>query len=177
MSQQTHKRDLQYSTDYGHPWEPDVKAEIQPAEPIAKEPQYNLGEIIFGKGLKWYKEATAWPMFILLLIEVGIRVMQTKYFITTDQEIFTFLINFTRLAAFVYLTVYGVKVLGAQKKQIMAAAALGGLVAGVILAVFQLFWYFKLWTFFNLIGQPLLLAAQGLVVSWLVWQLFFRKKN
>ncbi len=176
MTNSQHKRDLQYSTDYGHPWELDAKTELKPNVQEDKEYLDGFGEFVFGKGLKWYKEVAAWPMFILLLVEIGLRVMQTKYFVTINPDIFTGLINFTRLAVFVYLAVSGVKRYWANKKQILTASVLGGLVAGIILALFQLFWYFELWTFFNLIGQPLLLAAEGLVISWLVWQLFFKKK-
>lgn len=175
MSQQTHKRDLQYSTDYGHPWEADAKTELQPN--IRSEKNYldGFGELIFGKSLRWYKEVAAWPMFILLLLEIGLRVMQTKYFATASPELFTGLINFTRIAIFVYLATSGVKRYWANKQQILSAAVLGGLVGGVILALFQLFWYHDLWTVFNLIGQPLLLAAEGLVISWLTYRLFFAK--
>ena len=176
MSQSEHKRDLQYSTDYGHPWEADAKTRLEPNIQAEKNPLDNFGEFVFGKGLKWYKEVAAWPMFILLLVEIGSRVMQTKYFITVEPEVFTGLINFSRISAFVYLTVSGFKRFLATKKQILTASVLGGLVAGVILALFQLFWYRQLWAFFNLIGQPLLLAAEGLVISWLTWQLFFKKK-
>ncbi|MDP2586387.1 MAG: hypothetical protein Q8P32_01285 [Candidatus Komeilibacteria bacterium] len=177
MTQQTHKRDLQYSTDYGHPWEADAKTVPEPNIQPEKNYLDGFGELVFGKSLRWYKEVAAWPMFILLLLEIGLRVMQTKYFITIEPEIFTSLINFSRLSAFVYLTVSGVKRYLANKKQILTAAVLGGLLAGVILGLFQLFWYRDLWTVFNLIGQPLLLAAEGLVISWLVYRLFFAKSK
>ena len=175
MANVEHKRDLQYSTDYGHPWELDAKTELQPNVQADRNYLDGFGEFVFGKGLKWYQEVAAWPMFILLLAEIGLRVMQTKYFPTINPELAGGLVNFTRIAIFVYLTASGVKRYWATKKQILAAAVLAGLVTGMILALFQLFWYFELWTFFNLIGQPLLLAAEGLIISWLTYRLFFEK--
>lgn len=177
MSQETHKREIKYSTDYGHPWEADVKTEPRPNSQPEKNYLDGFGELIFGKGLKWYQEAAAWPIFILLLAEIGIRVMQTKYFATASPELFTGLINFTRITIFAYLATSGVKRYWATKQQVLSAAVLGGLVGGVILALFQLFWYHDLWTIFNLIGQPLLLAAEGLIVSWLTYKLFLEKLN
>ncbi|MFA6304475.1 MAG: hypothetical protein WCV73_01430 [Patescibacteria group bacterium] len=176
MDQPTHKREIKYSSDDGHPWEADSHAPLQPNTPaVAKGGANNWGEFVYSRSLAWYKEVAAWPMFILLLLEIALRVIQTKYFPLAEPLLFNQLINITRVIIFAYLSYSALKNYSATKQQTLVASVLGGLVAGVILAVFQLIWYFELWAFFNLIGQPLLLAAEGLMISWFFTALFFRK--
>ncbi|OGY89961.1 MAG: hypothetical protein A2927_02680 [Candidatus Komeilibacteria bacterium RIFCSPLOWO2_01_FULL_45_10] len=168
-----HKRDLHYSSDEGFPWEKDSQTPTEIKEsPEPVKSAGNFGELILGKNLNWYKEMTVWPMFILLILEIGIRVLQSKYLVTLNPAIFNWTINAARLILFVYLTLAAVRQFKADKKQTMLGAALGGIMVGLMLAIFQLFWYLELWTVFNLIGQPLLLGAEGLLISWLCLTLF-----
>jgi len=171
-----HKRDIKYSGDNGYPWEAGSNVNFESKKPVDQPEVTNFGELIYGQPLKWYSDIASWPMFIILVIEIGLRVMQTKYYGSTNPLVFNTIIDAVRLAMFIYLSLIAVKQFKATKKQVYTSAVLGGLVAGFILAIFQLFWYFELWTFFNLIGQPLLLAAEGLVISWLIVKIFFRNK-
>lgn len=180
MTSLEHKRELNYSNDF--PWEQNqnnLKEETKLKErPTAKKEKVmpnGFGEVLYGRSLSWYKEVALWPMFILLIIELGVRVVQTKYLSFWNEEIFSYLIYLSRLILFSYLGISAIKQYKAVKIQAITAAALGGLIAGFLLAVFQLFWYFELWTFFNIIGQPLLMAAMGVVITWLVSTLFYKK--
>ena len=176
MNKDNHKRELDYLSDDGHPWE--IKAETsEPVSMLVSNPTKVItwGELIFGQTLPWYFSVIVWPMFILLLAEIGLRVMQVKYLDFWPSSSFTWAINILRIGLFIYLVVYAHKQFKATAKQIMAAAVLGGLLVGIVLAVFQLFWYLgELWVFFNLIGQPLLLAAEGLLISWLISKSFYK---
>lgn len=176
MDNQNHKRRLNYSSDDGHPWE--IKTEVSEpvAVPVSNPAKFNnWGELIFGQTLPWYFSIIVWPMFILILVEIGLRVMQTRYLDFWPENIFTWIINLLRISLFVYLVISAHKQFKATSKQIMAAAVLGGLLVGMVLAIFQLFWYLgELWVFFNLIGQPLLLAAEGLLISWLITKSFYK---
>jgi hypothetical protein len=179
MDNPAHKRDVSYSADNGQPWEEDAKmGKALETEHSAAEREFvQPGEFIYGQTLNWYFKVMIWPMFILLLVEIGLRVMQTKYFYTTEPAIFEWLISLARIILFVYLAVSGLRQFKATKPQLLSAAIIGALFAGVILAVFQLFWYFKLWTIFNLLGQPLLMAAEALIVNWLIFELFKQFKR
>lgn len=42
--------------------------------------------------------------------------------------------------------------------------AIAGVILGIILAVFKLIWYFKVWTFFNLITEPILTGVMGFLI-------------
>ena len=178
---ENHKRDIKYSSDNGHPWEEQdqdeqVKAYESSVKVLEKRQEKQVataGQFIYGKSLRWYKEAVIWPMFILVMIELGIRVVQTNYLYLWPPHIFNWIIASARFVIFIYLSVSAVKQFKADKMQTITAAIIGGVAVGFLLAIFQLFWYFELWTFFNLIGQPLLFAAEGTIISWLVYTIFF----
>jgi len=180
---ENHKRDIKYSSDNGHPWEDQdqeeqAKAYESSAKVLEKRKEIKVetfGQLIYGKSLGWYKEAVIWPMFILAVIELGVRVIQTNYLYLWPANIFNWVISIARFVLFIYLAVSAVKQFKADKMQTVMAAIIGGVAVGFILAVFQLFWYFELWTFFNLIGQPLLFAAEGAIISWVVYMIFLKK--
>ena len=180
MPESQHKRPLKYSSDSGHPWEKvsseEEKKVYESSAKILEERKTkrlnNTGEFLYGKSLKWYKEIALWPMFILLVVEIGIRVVQSKYFYLSPAEVFNWLINIVRVIIFIYLSIVAIRQFKASKQQTITAAVSGGLLVGFLLAIFQLFWYFELWAFFNLIGQPLLLAVEGAIVSWLIYSFY-----
>jgi len=171
-----HKREIKYSSDNGQPWESDMKTSLEASAKDSEVIKGNPGELIYGRNLKWYQDAALWPMFILLLLEIGLRVVQTKYFSASEPMIFSWLVGLARLSLFSYLAFSAIRQFKATARQVMTAAVLGGLVVGFIMALFQLVWYFELWTLFNLIGQPLVMALEGLVISWLIIRLFYFKK-
>ena len=176
MIDPAHKRDIRYSSDDGHPWEEESKTGPEAYLATKVEKKVNIpGEFVYAKPLKWYFDVLTWPMFILLLAEVGIRVMQTRYMVNIAPEIFEYVISLARVFLLAYLAVLAIKQYQADKKQALAVTAFGGILVGLVLAVFQLFWYFELWTFFNLLGQPLLLGAEGLVIAWLATFIFKKK--
>lgn len=182
--QHLHKRDINYSSNDGHPWESGVLADEKIYESstavLEKRQERQLeetGNFLYGKSLRWYQAVVAWPMFILLVSEIGIRVMQTKYLSLWPPQLFSWLIVAARLSLFVYLAVMAARQFKASKLQTIASAMLGGALVGFLLAVFELFWYFKLWTFFNLIGQPLLFVAEGALISWLAYSLLTKVKK
>jgi hypothetical protein len=39
-----------------------------------------------------------------------------------------------------------------------------GVILGIILAIFKLFWYYKVWTFFNLITEPIITGIMGFLI-------------
>jgi hypothetical protein len=42
--------------------------------------------------------------------------------------------------------------------------AVAGVILGIILAIFKLFWYYKVWTFFNLITEPIITGIMGFLI-------------
>ena len=180
---ENHKREIKYSSDDGHPWEEQDQEESMKEhqsstkilEKRALQKVETVGQFIYGQSLTWYKEIAIWPMLILLVIELGTRVMQTNYLYLWPPKIFTWFIVGARIVLFIYLAVSAVRQYQANKMQTVTVAIIGGGVVGFLLAIFQLFWYFELWTFFNLIGQPLLFAAVGALISWVVYTAVFKK--
>lgn len=174
MASEIHKRDIEYSSDSGNPWEKISEAELAINSVNKQLTQTSCGEFVYGQGLKWYFSVIGWPIFILLLLEIGFRVTQTKYFIDFPETFFSGGMNVLRIIIFVYLIILAHKQHHATNKQTIAASVMAGILSGLALALFQLFWYFKLWAVFNLVGQPLLFAAEGLIISWLITKAFYK---
>ena len=172
-----HKRPIKYSLDNeesweNNKWEEDEKLSESSSRAVEKKKSKELetaGEFLYGKSLKWYKEVLSWPMFILLFLEISIRVLETKYFYLWSDNFFFWLIEIIRAIILIYLSVMVIKQFKVNKAQLFTTVILGGVVTGFILAIFQLFWYFKLWAFLSLIGLPLWLAFEGLVISYLIY--------
>lgn len=177
MPNPSHKREVNYSSDDGHPWEPQDNGDkpvLNGGQTASLKGQKLPAELLFGQTLNWYFTAAVWPMFILLLIEIGLRVVQAKYLSLWTQAYFDWAVNLARLILFTYLAVSARKVFKATGRQIMAVSVLGGFFAGLIMALFNLAWQFELWKVFNLIGQPLAFALAGLVISWLYVRIFVK---
>ena len=171
------KRDIKYSLDNGEPWHKNDEAEdsmLYESSSSAVDSKKakdieTAGEFLYGKSLKWYKSVLIWPMFILLFIEISIRVLEAKFFILWSDNLFFWLIELVRVIIFIYLSITVLKQYKLEKSQLFTTVILGGAITGFLLAIFQLFWYFKLWTFFSLIGLPLQLAFEGLIISYLIY--------
>ncbi|MBU1037184.1 hypothetical protein KKF32_04080 [Patescibacteria group bacterium] len=179
QDQAIHKRPIKYLSDNNFPWEEEQSAKevglhessVKILEKREESKLEHIDEHIFGKDLKWYKEIILWPMFILLVIEVGLRVVQAKYLYLWPTTVFSWTIFLVRAAIFIYLAAVAIKRFKADKSQVITAAIIGGIITGFLLAIFRLFWYIKLWTPFNLIGQTLLFAVTGAIISWLTYLL------
>ena len=175
-NQPAHKRAIDYGPAEEFPWQVDAEQSRSLYESSSGDQKINRNnfsesknsEALFTKPMRWYWEIALWPMFILLVLEIGLRVMQTKYLYLWSEEIFGLATFGLRFVLFAYLAITAIKKFKADKKQLYTAVILAGIITGCVLAVFQLFWYFELWTIFNLIGQPLLFALIGLVVAWIL---------
>lgn len=177
MDSQNHKREVYYSGDDGHPWENQAEperliVETRPKEALSKN--ISLVELIFGQSLNWYFSVIAWPLFLLLFLEIGLRVLLPKYYPEASANFLDGLLSIIRIVLFGYLTVSAHKQFKATSKQIMLAAVLMGFLAGLVLGLFLLFWNFGLASVLNLIGLPLLLAAYGWLISWLLTKILYK---
>ena len=94
---ENHKREIKYSSDDGHPWEEqdpeesmkEHQSSTKILEKRAMQKVETVGQFIYGQSLTWYKEIAIWPMLVLLVIELGTRVMQTNYLYLWPSKIFT----------------------------------------------------------------------------------------
>lgn len=57
--------------------------------------------------------------------------------------------------------------------RLFANAFFAGMISGFLVAVFKLFWYYELWTVFNLITEPLITGFIGLIITGVLgWSYF-----
>ena len=177
MDSENHKREVQYASDDGQPWEnleepARLIVETKPKQVLAKN--IGLAELIFGQSLNWYFSVISWPLFILLFLEIGLRVLHAKYFSNVSAGFLDGTLNVLRIILLGYLVVLAHRQFKATSRQIILAAVLMGFLAGLALGLFLLFWHFGLASIINLIGLPLLLTAYGWLVSWLLTKTFYK---
>ncbi|MFH1226106.1 MAG: hypothetical protein V1684_02405 [bacterium] len=114
------------------------------------------------------------PIVIIVLAEIILIILTERYWQEVywwlDYQLY-FFIGIDVLAGFWagYLLSRSVKNRINLAQPAYTAGALAGLLAGLLLAIFKIFWYHKFWTFFNLISEPLMLGFLGAVlVRWSV---------
>jgi len=77
--------------------------------------------------------------------------------------------------AFIYFGWRAKRILGKGYKERARIGLIGGLILGFILAIFELIWYHKLWTVFNLITEPVMTGIIGFLMSGLIGEMRRRK--
>lgn len=112
------------------------------------------------------------PIVIIVLVEIILIIFTERYwqgvFWWLDYQ-FYIIIGLKVLAAgwAAYLLVKAIKNKISLVQPAYTAGALAGFLAGLLIAIFRIFWYHKFWTFFNLIAEPLLFGLLGaILVRW-----------
>src|SRR3989339_1800871 len=133
-NQPIHKRSIEYGSGEAFPWQVDAEQSRGLYESSAGEKQKSpsnfsedrVAEALFAKPMRWYWEIALWPMFILLVLEISLRVMQTKYLYLWSEEIFGWATFGLRFILFAYLAITAIKKFKADKKQLYTAVILAG---------------------------------------------------
>lgn len=106
-----------------------------------------------------------WPMFLVL---VGVEIL---FYILTlsaglQPVVWNILLPLLWPLQIIFFLILAFKFLlaGEVKKSFMQPLLLA-LSVGVAVAVFKFFWYFKVWNFYNLFFEPLILLAWALLAS------------
>jgi len=109
------------------------------------------------------------PVVAIVLLEIILIIFTERYW----QEVYWWLdyqfyiiIGLKVLIAgwAAYLLVKAIKNKIGLAQPAYTAGALAGFLAGLLLAIFKIFWYHKFWTFFNLISEPLLMTLAGAIL-------------
>ncbi len=117
------------------------------------------------------------PVAIIVLLEIILTIFTERYW----QEIYWWLdynfyviIGLKALVAgwVAYLLVKAIKNKISLITPAYTTGALAGFLAGLLIAIFKIFWYHKFWTFFNLVAEPLLLGLLGAILVRLFVMLF-----
>lgn len=112
-------------------------------------------DTIAGQRLSFYWKATRGLIFLLLILEIANIIIDRYLFLHWIFEGFVFiLLNWVLMRK--YKSGLGMQI---------SASIFLGIVAGLILAIFEIIWYHQWWYFLEIIRLPVLLSIYGLVVS------------
>lgn len=110
------------------------------------------------------------PVVIIVLLEIILIIFTERYWSEVywwlDNQFYAVIGLEVLTAGWVaYLLVKAVKNKIGLAQPAYNAGALAGFLAGLLLAIFKIFWYHKFWTFFNLVSEPLMLGLLGAVLA------------
>jgi len=120
----------------------------------------------------YYVQAVKLPIVVIVLLEIILIIFTERYwydiFWWQDYNSYILILLKVLIAFWVAQSVY--KSLR-KKTSVVAPAyttgAMAGFLAGLLIAIFKIFWYHKFWTFFNLISEPLIMTLAGaFLVRW-----------
>ena len=161
---------VSYQTDSGYPWEksPTILATNKKKEEEIKDQV----DKVFGQDLKWYAKIFGWPVIILIVAEIFLTVNVKRYLPLLAEEKVWEISLFLQWLVFAFMAIYALKRAKATFPQLIVSCLSGAFIAGIILSIFQLFWYSGLWTIFNIIGLPLLMIFESCIIAVIIYGFF-----
>lgn len=164
--QDKENKNLSYQSDLGYPWEKSSE-DISVEDKIKRVVEQT--DKIYGQDLSWYLKIFGWSTFGLIILKILLEICYRRYFplwpegkiewISTGLYCFIFL--FSSLIAFLKFK--------ANYYQALISNISGALISGIIISFFLLFWSGGLWTVFNLIGLPLIMIFESVILLTLVY--------
>lgn len=141
-----------------------------------------------GHSLEWYFRLIGRSLFYLLALNAAFYMVGSiPVFTAAYDYVFIPILFIIELIVYVWIgghvaRLSSIKTLPLQMKVFTCAAsgALVGVVLGIFKALFQLFWFRELWTFYALVNEPVIRGLIGLILAGLVGYLtllLMRKQN
>lgn len=160
---------ITYQTDSGYPWEKSA-GEIS----LADKDENVQGVVINrvnGQDLNWYSKIFGLPVFILIILTILLEVSYRRYFPLWPEAIIPWIFLGLRWLIFIIVPLIAFLKFKASCYQCLVSSISAAFIGGVIISLFQLFWYGELWTIFNLIGLPLLMIFESVIIALIIYGL------
>lgn len=167
--QDKQNKNLSYQSDLGFPWEKSA-GEIS----LADKDENVQGVVINrvnGQDLSWYSKIFGWPVFILIILTILLEVSYRRYFPLWPEEIISWIFLGLRWLVFIIIPLIAFLKFKSSCYQCLVSSISAAFIGGVIISLFQLFWYGELWTIFNLIGLPLLMIFESVIIALIIYGL------
>lgn len=119
-------------------------------------------DTIAGQKLSFYWRVTRGLILLLLILEIVIMVVNQYLYLHWVAEPLIFFI-----LSWVLIKKYKVRL-----NTLVAASIFLGVIAGFLLAIFEIIWYHQWWYLFDLIRLPILLSIEGFIVSVILTLIF-----
>lgn len=152
---------ISYQSDNGYPWEKSSTVTQDENE----QSVINQTDKVFGQDFRWYLKVFGWPIVILIIAEISLEVGVRRYFPLFPEERLWEISLIIRWLTFVFIAIYALKKVRVTFPQLIVSCLSGAFIAGITISLFQLFWYSGLWTIFNIIGLPLLIIFESLIIA------------
>jgi len=118
--------------------------------------------LIAGKSLKFYWQTVRWFILLLVVLEV----------VNIIYDIYTYGHWIIEAVMFLLFNFWLMRIRRLEFKTSMTASIFLGIGAGFLLAIFEIIWYHQVVYLLNLIRQPVIITAVGLVISFGFFLLF-----
>ncbi|MFH0952323.1 MAG: hypothetical protein V1838_04000 [Patescibacteria group bacterium] len=115
-----------------------------------------------GQDFLYYWRYFRWPFLIILATNVALYVL---------QQVMLYVI-FVDIIYFIFLSWLIVKRLKGNQVQAATMGTISGLALGLMVSIFKLIYFWKVYLFFNIITETLITGLVGLLIgaaSYLVW--------
>lgn len=159
---------LSYDSDAGYPWEKNEKAEMTkgPNERMISTDQ------AYGHDLNWYLKIFGWPVFAFVVLTILLEYLFRRYFLLLPEASSDWIFFLLRSLMYLTISVTAFFKYKSSLAQAMVSCLSGAFIAGIIISIFQLFWYSSWWTFINLISLPLLMVFEGLIYLVVIYGIY-----
>jgi len=125
---------------------------------------YNGGDsLVAGKSLNFYWRSIRWFILIIAILD-GLNIV---FQLVPDYGHWVI-----EVAVFLVFNFWLLRIRRIEMKTVLTANILLGLGAGLLLAIFEIIWYHQVVYLLNLIRQPVIVTALGIVSSLTFYLLF-----
>jgi len=134
-----------------------------------QEISHKLSTIIEGHDFFWYAKIFLWPSVIIIIGEILLEISIRQQLLSLSETTLFFVFLLLSLGGFVAIVLLSFLKFKTNLNQAIIVSLSGAVFTGIIISFFQLIWYRALWTIFNLIGLPLLMILESLIIVLLVY--------
>lgn len=167
MTELNNYQDKRYQTDSGYPWEKSSAGRSIINK--NKEVQEEASQRVYGHDLSWYGKIFGWGVFILIISIIFWEVSYRRYFPLWPAATISWIFLGLRWLIFLIISLRAFLKFKTNLSQCLISNISAAFISGVIISLFQLFWYGELWTVFNLIGLPLLMIFESVIIATIVY--------
>ena len=143
---------------------------------MAKETNNFWQHRFYGHSVTWYLHLVKRRVIYTWLIVLLVRFFTSVPLVDMRLMIFTGLFSYlVEMVSYIFLALALVGLLEVKRAEAVLAAAIGGGLVGLGVALVEVFWYHNLWSFLQLIIHPLLSAFLASAVMMIIF--VFKRNN
>ena len=111
--------------------------------------------ILASKPFAFYIRLMRWPLLTAIALEMILLALSQK-------EVYLWFIN---LLLFIFLALWAYKIYQLKLGQVITLGSVCGFILGLMISLFRLVWFHKLYLFFNIITETIITLLAGFLIS------------